>query len=93
MISVVAVIRAKAGKEKELEPILKKLVKPTQQEKGCIQYDLHRNSADASEFVFVERWSAKKELDAHLNTPHIALAMARKDELIEVLDIKVLSRI
>jgi quinol monooxygenase YgiN len=88
MLPVVAVIRAKEGKVQVLEQILKGLVKTTRQEKGCEQYDLHRNADDPREFVFVERWKSEADLRAHLATPHIAAAMRRKDELIERIDIK-----
>jgi quinol monooxygenase YgiN len=54
-IPVVAIIRAKAGKEKALEELLKKIVAPTHEEPGCLRYALHKSQTDPRSFVFVER--------------------------------------
>jgi len=91
MIPVVALIKAKVGKEKMLETILKTMVDPTRQEAGCIQYDLHRDQSDPRMFVFVEKWKSEKDLQAHLASAHIASAMARKEEFIESLEIRSLA--
>jgi quinol monooxygenase YgiN len=90
MVPVVAFVKAKAGKEKELENMLKELVLATRKEKGCHAYNLHHDTNDARSFIFIESWESEAALQAHLATPHIAAAMARKDELIEILEIKTL---
>ena len=88
MLPVVALIKAKPGKEKALEKMLRGLVAPTRREAGCLQYDLHLDKQQPGMFVFVERWESEAHLGAHLQTPHIAAGMSRKDELIESLEIR-----
>jgi quinol monooxygenase YgiN len=90
MLPVVAIIKARPGKEKILEGILKGLVEPTRKEAGCLRYDLFRDSSDPRTFVFIEDWRFDADLQAHLASPHIHAAMSRKAELIESLDIKTL---
>ena len=86
-VRVVALIRAKKGKEKPLEDILKVMVKTTHTEAGCQLYALHKSESAPGTFVFVEKWATPQELEAHLSAPHIGAAMARKDELIESIEI------
>ena len=86
-INVVATIKAKAGKEKELENVLTSLVMETHKEPGCLTYALHRSVNNAATFIFVEKWASETALNSHLQSPHIAKAMAQKEALIESLDI------
>lgn len=87
MITIIATIKAKIGKEKELEPILKGLLTPTHKEPGCILYALHKSQNDPRTFVFVEKWKSQDDLSAHLNSSHIAAGFKRQEELIEHVDI------
>lgn len=80
-IVVIGALKARPGKEDEAERALGALVEPTHREAGCILYALHRGADDPSRFVFVERWSSREELDAHLASPHLAALVERVDEL------------
>jgi quinol monooxygenase YgiN len=91
MLPVVAVIKAKPGKEKALEALLNGVLAPTRKEAGCLVYELFRDKADPRTFVFIESWQSDQALQAHLASPHIQAAMARRDELIEALDIRALT--
>ena len=42
MITVIATLEAKEGKEEALEKALSQIIEPTRKEGGCINYDLHR---------------------------------------------------
>lgn len=81
-LTVVAHVRAKPGKEAELEKALLGLVEPTAAEDGCINYDLHRETDDASHFVFYENWTSRAALERHLAAPHIQAVLARAEELL-----------
>jgi quinol monooxygenase YgiN len=83
MLVVIAKIKAKAGKERELAEVLGKFPAPTRREAGCIQYDLHVDRDDPSSFVFYERWADEAALAAHLKTPHITAGFAAMDALID----------
>ncbi len=86
-VPVSALIRAKKGMEKKLEEMLKSLVVATHEEPGCVKYALHRIQGQPGSFVFIERWKSAADLQKHLLAPHIQTAMARKEELIESIDI------
>ena len=51
LLTVVATMRARAGKEEELREALEALVEPTSREAGYVNYDLHQNLEDPGEFV------------------------------------------
>jgi quinol monooxygenase YgiN len=79
VITVLAFIRAKPGREAVVRRELLKLVRATRREKGCINYDLHTDDADPRLFMFHENWTDKAALAAHAASPHMkAWAMARK---------------
>lgn len=81
-IRVVAHIVALSEKVEEVKAILMRLVEPTRQENGCIQYQLLQNQADSTDFTFIEEWETADALDTHLATTHIATASAQLDGLI-----------
>ena len=81
-IVVVGSFKAQPGKEDEAVEAFKALVGPTHAEDGCILYALHRGVDDPRRLAFVERWSSREQLDAHLASPHIAALLERADELL-----------
>jgi quinol monooxygenase YgiN len=83
LLTVIARMRAKAGKEQELRDTLVALVEPTSQEKGYVNYDLHQGVEDPRWFFFYENWQSADHLDAHLQAPHLVEFAGRLDELID----------
>lgn len=71
-LTIVASIRAKPGHEDAVAAELAKLVDPTRRERGCLQYDLHRNNDDAGHFLFFENWETRDLWLAHMDSDHIA---------------------
>ncbi|MFT5702262.1 MAG: quinol monooxygenase YgiN [Desulforhopalus sp.] len=82
-IAVVAVLKAKTGKEEALGEALAKLVSPSREDDGCISYDLHRNSDDRSVFIFYERWESRELLDQHLAQPHLTAFGEKAGDLLD----------
>lgn len=81
-LTIVANIHAKAGQEQLIASELSRLVEPTRNEEGCIQYDLHRNNDDAAHFMFYETWENRDLWLAHKHMAHIAAYLeATKDAL------------
>lgn len=70
-IKVIARITARADKVPEVRSLLLSLIEPTQEENGCIQYQLFQNKSDPTDFTFVEEWVNDAAIDAHLATPHV----------------------
>lgn len=82
-IHVVALYRARAGKEAALKSLLTGLIAPTRRELWCRQYDLLENPEDPGDLCFVERWEGDKALEQHLQADHVKAVMAKIDELAE----------
>lgn len=75
-LNVVATIPASPDAVDDLRTALQDLVAATRQEPGCLAYDLYESAAAEGVFVTVEKWSDQAALDAHMQTPHIAAALA-----------------
>ena len=82
MIGTVAVIAGKPGTGDQLEAALRDLAAGTHGEEGCILYSLQRGLADPDTFVTVEKWRSQDDLDAHMQTPHIAAALGIATDLL-----------
>ncbi len=80
-IVVVGSFTAQAGQESEALEAFRALVEPTHAEDGCILYALHQGAEDPRRLAFLERWSSREALDAHLASPHIQDVLARAPQL------------
>ena len=54
--TVIVILDAKQGKEKELESALQGVVEHSKGEDTCLEYRLHRNKNNASQFILYEMW-------------------------------------
>lgn len=88
-LKVIARITARPEKIDEMRALLAGLVAPTRAEAGCLRYELLHNTADPSEFTFVEEWRDDAALESHFNTAHVKGALARFQEFAaEPLDLR-----
>ncbi len=71
VIGIVDVLAAE-GKADEVVAAFTTCLIKTHEEEGCLTYALHRDNADPSHLVLVERWRSQDDLDAHMATPHVA---------------------
>lgn len=72
-MSIVTVVAKLVVREDSVEAVkteLLKLITPTRQEEGCIDYRLHQDNADPGVFIFFENWESMASLERHLTTPH-----------------------
>ena len=83
LLTVIARMRAKAGKEQELRAALEALIEPTTKEKGYVNYDLHQGVEDPRWFFLYENWDSAEDLDAHLQAPHLVEFAGRLDEFLD----------
>lgn len=66
MPSIVAKIKAKEGKESELEAILKDLAgKVHANEPNTLAYILHKDKKDSRTFVFYEKYKSEDDVKTH----------------------------
>ncbi len=70
MLTVVAVLRAKEGMEKDMEQALTAIVPKVEAEEGTLAYVLHRDKKDPRKFLFYEKYKDKVALGAHSSTPY-----------------------
>lgn len=92
-LTIVANIRAKAGKEDFVRTELEKLVEPTRREAGCIQYDLHVNDEDPCHFLFFENWENRELWQAHMESGHLGTFKAATAGAVESTVIDEMTRI
>jgi quinol monooxygenase YgiN len=83
LVTVVATMRAKAGKEDELRAALESVLEPTRAEDGCVNYDLHQGLQDPAIFTFYENWTSAEALDAHLKSPHMQAGLGGLPALVD----------
>jgi len=81
--TVVAMFKAKSGKEQALKRTLQNLVIETVKEEGCIYYILHQSENDAAQFMLYEQWSTHEMFRQHGASEHIAEWRKIKNELID----------
>ncbi len=81
-LTIVAILRARAGCEDELGRRLAELVAPTRAEPGCIHYDLHRDNTDPAVWVLYETWKSPADLDRHFAQDYLVRMLADFDRLL-----------
>lgn len=81
-LTLIAIIRAKAGQSDELGRRLSTLVAPTRAEPGCVNYDLHRSNDDPSVWIIYENWRTPADLDYHFRTEHFLKFKASSHEVL-----------
>lgn len=79
--TVVAVFRARPGREEDLAATLSAMLAPTRGEVGCERYDLHRVDGDPGLFFFDEIWTTARDHARHVQTPHVQALLAQTPEL------------
>ena len=83
LLTVIAHMKARPGKEAELRRELEELVAPTSQEQGFVNYDLHESVSEPGLFYLYENWESHEELDAHLDAPHLVRLAGLLGDLLE----------
>ena len=90
LLTVVATMHAKAGKEDELRAALESLIPTTVSEDGNVNYDLHQGVEDPGQFVFYENWESADHLDTHLTQPHLVDFASVSAELVDDSGLKIM---
>ena len=65
-------IKAKAGKEKDLEAAFTPCIAATKKEAGCLAYELNRDPDEPTTYVMFEKFKNLAALEAHLKLEHTA---------------------
>lgn len=70
-LTIVARIEAKADQVDLVKSELLKLIEPTRQEEGCIQYELHQDNSNPELFIFFENWKNRELWQEHMSNEHV----------------------
>ena len=81
-VTIVAKITAKNDAIEAVKAALLKMVTPTRQEEGCMEYRLHQDNGDPAVFVFYENWKSLTCLEQHMNSRHYQAYVAAVADLI-----------
>lgn len=87
-IIIVAKIKVKNEFIDEVYKELLSLHKQTHKnDKGCLQYDLHRDLEDINSFTFVETWESPEDLAEHMKKEHFTIFSQRITDKVESVEI------
>jgi quinol monooxygenase YgiN len=83
VLTVVARIHPKAGKESEIEGLLVKMADAVRQhEPDCLVYRPHRSTAEPTTFYFYEQYRTDAAFEFHRTAPHLAQYRTEMRELL-----------
>lgn len=75
-------LQAKEGAAAKFEAAFSKAIKPTRAEKGCLAYELNRDTKTPTTYLLYERWQDLASLEAHLKTAHITTLLKELGDLL-----------
>ena len=62
-------------------------------DRGCLQYDVHKESGKENSYVFVETWESEALLDEHMGKAHFKAFQAELAGKVESMTIEKLEKI
>ncbi|SBV93469.1 putative quinol monooxygenase [uncultured Dysgonomonas sp.] len=69
-LKIAAIITVKPEAIKDILPIFQAVVQGSQEEDGCISYNVHQDTGDSTRFIILEEWESQAAIDFHGNTEH-----------------------
>jgi len=82
-VTLIVAMRARPGRESDLEKELKSLVACSRSERGCLAYDLHASSDVPGLFLLREVWTSMRHHQKHWETVHMKKWSEKKAALVE----------
>ena len=71
-ITVIAKLKVQPGKDAEFEAAAKQMIATVKEsEPGTLSYVLHKNTKDATEFIYYEVYQDQAAFDSHGKTDHM----------------------
>lgn len=81
-LTIIAMLKAKAGQQDNLKAALKALVPPSRLEPGCLDYTLFQLQQAPDTFYVRESWQGQQALDLHNSLPHFQAFVQQMDALL-----------
>jgi quinol monooxygenase YgiN len=83
VLTVVARIHPKPGREAEVEALLVEMAEAVRaHEPDCLVYRPHRSTGTPAVFCFYEQYRTDAAFELHRTAPHLAAARSRMKELV-----------
>lgn len=89
-LKIVAIIKAKPECAQDILPVFQAVVTGSQEEEGCISYNLHQDVSDSTKFVMIEEWKSQDAINIHNETEHYKTFVAASADMLESLDVTIL---
>ena len=70
MIKIIAKNVIKEGMTEDFKKTARPLIEASQNEEGCISYDLYEDIGDQNVLTFIEEWKDEAAIDTHNNSKH-----------------------
>lgn len=80
--TVMAIVKAKPGKETELKQVLAESLAPSHPKDACIEYRLHQDSNNPAVFFLYENWKSKELHQQQFQKPYIRSLIQKLNGLI-----------
>jgi quinol monooxygenase YgiN len=79
--ALLVTIKAKAGKEKDVEAVFALCIAATKKEPGCLAYELNRDPDEPTTYLMYEKFKSVAALEDHLKQDHTRKLLKALDEL------------
>jgi len=93
-ISVIATLTSKPDAEPTLQVELKKLLKASLAEDGCLDYEIYECNEEKGQYIVIDLWESEEALAVHQKSPHYKYFMHIAPALLtRPIEIKPLTRL
>lgn len=89
-LKIVAIINVKPECIEDIKPIFQAVVTGSQEEEGCLSYNLYQDITDSTKFVLVEEWKSQTAIDFHNNTEHFKTFKAASADMVANMEVSVI---
>jgi quinol monooxygenase YgiN len=79
--ALLVTIKAKPGKEKDVEAVFAPCIAATKKEPGCLAYELNRDPDEPTTYLMFEKFKSVAALEDHLKEDHTKKLLKALDEL------------
>lgn len=91
MITIIVNLKVKQDKKVDFMKIMKELIDKSNEEEGCISYDLYENNDDSNSLVLIENWISEDAIDIHNKSLHFTSMIPKIKEMASI-DINIYSK-
>lgn len=92
-LKIVAIITVKPEQIRDMLPLFQEIVQGSQEEDGCISYNLHQDIKDSTKFIMLEEWKSQDAINYHNNTDHFKSFKAASKDMVEKSEVSVMKLI